>query len=275
MVLWTAAAILVLNPFSATAGTLLGTAQSFAILAASTITNTGPSTISGSVGLYPGTSITGLLPVQVTNGIIHTTDAVAQQAQLDQTYAYQTLAGLGVGVDESGVDLGGLTLTPGIYSFSSSAALNGVLTLDFQGNANALFIFRIGSALTTGSGSSVVVVNGLQTDGIYWQVGSSATLGTSTTFAGNILALTSITLDTTAKIECGRAFAQTGAVTLDTNSISNNCSVNDLGSSRSDFGSSGFSSSGDVALVTPEPATFFGLCAGLAIFVSKQRPWAR
>jgi hypothetical protein len=235
------------------------------VLGASTITNTGSSTISGSVGLFGGSSITGFPPGLVTQGTIHTTDAVAQQAQTDETTAYQILAALPSRVNESGTDLGGLTLTPGVYSFSSTAALNGALTLDFQGLSNALFIFQVGSTLTTGSSSTIQVINGSATDGIYWQVGSSATLGSSTAFAGNILALTSITLVSGAKIECGRAFAQTGAVTMDTNVISNNCSVDNFGSGRSDFGSGGFSSAGTTAVAAPEPAGFLLLGIGLLV----------
>jgi len=257
------------KPSAAYAG-LLGTAQTFSVLGASTITNTGSTTISGSVGLFAGSSITGFPPGLVTQGIIHTTDAVAQQAQIDETTAYQILAALPSGVNESGTNLGGLTLTPGVYSFSSTAALNGVLTLDFQGLSNVLFVFQVGSTLTTGSSSTVQVINGNGTDGLYWQVGSSATLGGSTVFGGNILALTSITLVSGAKIECGRAFAQTGAVTMDTNVISNNCSVNNFGSGRNDFGSEGFSSAGTIAVPTPEPATSLLLGIGVLVALPKR-----
>lgn len=261
-------AISLSKPCAAYAG-LLGTAQGFSVLGASTITNTGSSTISGSVGLFGGSSITGFPPGLVTQGTIHTTDAVAQQAQIDETTAYQILAALPSGVNESGTDLGGLILTPGVYSFSSTATLNGTLTLDFHGLSNILFVFQVGSTLTTGSNSTVQVINGNGTDGIYWQVGSSATLGSSTTFAGNILALASITLVSGAKIECGRAFAQTGAVTMDTNVISNNCSVNNFGSGRNDFGSEGFSSAGTVT-ATPEPASVLLLGIGLAVVLPKR-----
>jgi type VI secretion system secreted protein VgrG len=256
---------------AARAGTLLLTAQSFAVLGASAVTNTGSSTISGDLGVYAGSAISGLPPGIVSEGSIHTTDAVAQQAQIDETNAYRTLAMLPSTVNESGVDLGGKTLLPGVYWFSTSAQLTGALTLDFQGLSNALFVFQIGSTLTTASSSTVTVINGNASDGIFWQVGSSATLGTGTTFAGNLLALTSITLNTSAKIECGRAFAQTGAVTLDGNVISSNCAANDFGSGRSDFGSAGFSPAS--SLTVPEPGGAWLLGIGLfGVVVKRSAP---
>src|SRR5690606_2167893 len=138
--------------------------------------------------------------------------------------AYNGLVGMAPTADLTGMDLGGMTLTPGVYYFESSAQLTGLLTLDAQGNDNAYWVFQIGSTLTTASDSSVVTTNfGLNNGagaGLYWQVGSSATLGTGTAFEGNILAMTSITLNNTATIDCGRALAMNGAVTMDTNTIS-------------------------------------------------------
>jgi hypothetical protein len=200
----------------------LGTSQSFAVLGGSTVTNTGATTITGNLGVSPGSSVTGFPPGIVTGGTIHAADAVAGQAQTDLTTAYNTAAGTPCGVDLTGQNLGGLVLTPGVYCFTSSAALTGTLTLNFQGNPNAAFLFKIGSTLTTASASSVILTNNLGVTcppNVNWQVGSSATLGTGSTFVGNILALTSITLTTGANVT-GRALARNGAVTLDTNNVS-------------------------------------------------------
>lgn len=194
---------------------ILGTAESFAVLAGSAVTNTGPSVISGNLGVWPGTAITGFPPGVVVDGTVHATDAVAMQAQLDASTAYLALALLAPNQDLTGQDLGGLTLTPGVYTFATSAQLTGTLTLNTLGDPDALFVFKIGSALTTASNSTVATINGSNDCQIYWQIGSSATLGTGTTFQGNILALASITLATGVTIDTGRALALTGAVTLD------------------------------------------------------------
>lgn len=198
----------------------LGTASNFAVLAGSTVTNTGSSVLLGNLGLSPGNAITGFPPgIVLPPGGTFVSDAVAIQAQIDLAIGYNATASRPATADLTGQNLGGLTLTPGVYNFATAAQLNGNLTLNALGNPNSLFIFNVGSTLTTGSSSSVTVIGGGLGSNVYWRVGSSATLGTTTSFVGDILALTSITLNTGANITCGSALARNGAVTLDTNNI--------------------------------------------------------
>jgi hypothetical protein len=188
----------------------------FSVLAGSTVTNTGSTTVSGDVGVSPGTAVTGF-PPGLTGGVIHIADGPAAEAQTALTAGYIDAAGRSGGTSVAG-DLVGKTFTAGVYKSTSSLALSGDVTLDAQGNPAAVFIFQISSTLTTGSGSHVILANGAKACNVFWQVGSSATLGTSSVFKGNILALTSITITTGVNLE-GRALARNGAVTLDTDVI--------------------------------------------------------
>jgi type VI secretion system secreted protein VgrG len=230
---------------------LLGSAENFAVLAGSTVTNTGPTSLWGDLGVWPGTAITGFGPIDGGPGIVHGTTypggSVAQQAQSDLTTAYNAIASESSTANLSGQDLGGMTLGAGVYHFDSSAFLTGELTLDAQGDPNARFDFQIGSTLISASSSSVHIIHGGNGAHVYWDVGSSATLGTNTSFAGHLLATESITLNTGAAIFEGNALARNGAVTLDSNSISISASP------------------------VPEPTTLLIVGAGMAVF-SRRRP---
>jgi hypothetical protein len=163
----------------------LGTAASFGVLAGSTVTNTNtPTIITGNVGVSPGSAVTGFPPGIVLGGTIHAADAVALQAQSDDTIAYLNLAGRPVTQDLTGQNLGGKTLTAGVYGYTSSAQLTGTLTLDGQGNPNSVFIIKIASGLTTASSSRILLINGAQGGNVFFQVGASAVLGTGTSFTG-------------------------------------------------------------------------------------------
>lgn len=195
----------------------LGTATSFAVLAGSAITNTGPSVMNGNIGSYPTSTISGF-PPGLVNGTNHGGDAVTQGAKTDLVTAYNDAAGR-TPVTTVPTELGGTTVTGGTYSSAAGTfGITGNVTLNGQGDPSSVFIFQMASTLTTATGSSVSLINGAQSCNVFWQVGSSATLGGSTTFRGTILALTSITLVTGATID-GRALARNGAVTLDTNTI--------------------------------------------------------
>ncbi|MFD9224595.1 ice-binding family protein [Streptomyces sp. NPDC060064] len=207
---------------AATPPVSLATAGNFAVLAASTVTNTGPTTVNGDLGLSPGTSVTGFPPGQV-NGTQHVADAVALQAKNDLTAAYNDAEGRPATATVP-VELGGTTKTPGVYQTSAGTlGITGKLTLDAQGDPNAVFIFKAASTLTTASGSSVNLVNGARACNVFWQVGSSATLGTNSTLRGNVMALASITVTTGVTVD-GRTLARNAAVTLDSDTITRpNC----------------------------------------------------
>ena len=196
----------------------LGTAANFAVLGATpNVTNTGPTVVIGDLGVWPAASVTGFPPGSVI-GSIHLGDAVAQQAQTDLTTAYNDAAGRTCTVDLTGQVLGSggtvLTLGPGVYCFTTTAQLTGNLIL----NGAGVYIFKIGTGLTTATGSSITPTNGAVACGVWWQVGSSATIGTGTALLGNVLALTSITVATGASVN-GRVLARNGTVTLDSNAV--------------------------------------------------------
>lgn len=196
----------------------MGSALDYAILAGTTLANTGASVIQGNIGVSPGLAIAGLPLGQPSPGVIHAGDVAAATAKADLGVVFGLVAGATCTTTMSGVDLGGKTLVPGVYCFAAAALMSGPLVLDAQGDTAAVFIFQVGSALTTAVNASVTLVNGVQASHVWWQIGSSATLGVNSVMVGNILALASITLNTNASLN-GRALAQNGGVTLNTNSI--------------------------------------------------------
>lgn len=195
----------------------LNAAARFAVLAGSAVSNTSANTqITGDVGVHPGSGVTGMPSGQPT-GQIFSADAAAGYGQASLTVAYDNFAGRACGAVLTG-DLGGRTFSPGTYCSASEIGITGALTLAAGGNPNAVFVFQAGSSLTTADGSSVVLAGGAQAKNVYWQVGSSATLGTTCDFKGNIMALSSISLANGARLS-GRALARNGGVTLDNNII--------------------------------------------------------
>lgn len=250
--------------------------SSAAVLAGSTVTNTGPTTITGDVDLYAGTSITGESDITLTGASVYEdTTPTAMGAQADLTSALTELEGPGPGTTLSSSNLTGLTLAPGVYTVPGAALLNvdGTVTLDGEGNANAAWVFLV-DGFTTGTGSSVDVENTGAGAGIFWVDSSSTTLGVDSSFEGNILASTSISLDSGATDDCGRALASTGAVTMDNNTISIGCAGTE-GNGGSGF-SGGLSVTPEVAgpalvsvlpsspvVPAPEPGTFALLLSGL------------
>ena len=211
------------RPATAEGGPSLGAARSFAVLGASTVESIGLTAVTGDVGVSPGTEIVGFPPGTIAGGSLHAGDAAAATAHADAGIAYAFLAGMASipANNLSGLDLGGMTLAPNVYKFDTSAGLTGALTLDAGGASSGRFVIQVASALTTASGSSVVVINGgadYDESRVFWQIGSSATLGSGTAFTGNILAYASVTLVTGSSL-AGNAIALNGAVTLEANTV--------------------------------------------------------
>ena len=236
------AAVVFYGAISAEAASVnLGTAATFGVLGGSTVTSTGATVITGDLGVSPGSAITGFLP-GIVNGTIYAGDTVAGQAQTDALAAYALLAGLAFTHDLTGQDLGGKTLTQGVYKFGTSAQLTGNLILDGQGLLNPSFVIQIGSTFETAALSSISLINGANYGNVFFQVGSSATLGAGTDFSGNLIAFTSDTLNAGATVN-GRVFAINGAVTLNGNTI----------------------------IAVPEPASAALLVSGLALLLAARR----
>lgn len=217
-----------------------GTASSFAVLGSTTVTSTGDTVVNGDLGVSSGTAVTGFPPGIVT-GEIHAGDAAAGQAHADAATAYGVLMLLAADTNLSGTDLGSRTLAPGVYKFDTSAQLTGDLVLDGEGD----YVFLIGSTLTTASGSSIQAINGARWENVFFQVGTSATLGADTTFLGSIIADASVTLVTGADVD-GHVFGLNGAVSLDNSHI-----------------------------MVPEPASVSLFSAGLAMLFIRRRRLAR
>jgi hypothetical protein len=196
------------------AAVFLGTAGTYAVLGASTVTSTGPTVVNGDLGVWPGTAYVAGTPPAIVNGSIHAGDVIAQHAQASLAVAYGDAAGRSTAPIGVAGDLGGKTLAPGLYKSTSSLSLTGTLTL----HGNGVYIFQVASALTVGTGGTIVLSGGATAANVFWQVGSSATIGTAADFKGTIMALASVTLDTGARLN-GRALALHGAVTMDSNNV--------------------------------------------------------
>jgi hypothetical protein len=245
------------------------TSQNFAVLGATTVTNVPTSAITGNVGTYSGLTITGfnsspgvaVSDSQVT-GTVQAGTADAMMAQGDASSAFTTLMGLS-GLNLSGQNLGGLTLGAGAYSFSSSAQLTGVLTLNFAGASGQVIVIDVGTALTTAAGSKVVLEGWNPTDSVFWAVGSSATLGSTTSFEGNIIAEASDTLITGATDGCGSVIALTAVVTLGSNTVSTGCNS----ATAASVVALGPGSTSSGTTVVPEPSTFVLFTCGLLAMI--------
>jgi hypothetical protein len=265
-------------PAQVLAAPILGSnLASFAVLSSATLTNVPTSAVVGNIGVSAGTAIVGFTSApnaavsdaQVTGGSVHSNTGAAASAQGQLTSAITSLGLMGSGTTLANADLSGLTLTPGVYTVSAGVSnLTGALTLDGLGNANAAWVFQMASTLITSPGSSVKLVNSGSGAGVFWDVRSSATLGTTTSFLGNILAYDSITLNTGATIGCGSALANSGAVTMISNTIGIGCGggldVLALGATPTFL---------PYVAAVPEPETYAMMLAGLGLlgFMARRR----
>ncbi|OAA63482.1 outer membrane autotransporter barrel [Niveomyces insectorum RCEF 264] len=226
----------------------LGAAADFGVLGSTGVANTGDTSVQLNVGVSPATSVTGFPPGTLTAGTLHAGDALAAEARAAAQAAYSQAAATTGGTDLSGTDLGDQTLAPGVYSFAGAAALAGQLTLNAAGDPAAVWIFQIGTTLSAADASTVSLVNAALACNVFWQVGSTASLAAGSSFAGNVLALDSVTLGTGANVQ-GAVFALTGGVTLADNSIllPAGCAVAPSSSSSSVLASSSASSLASVS----------------------------
>lgn len=253
----------------------LGSAGSYAVLAGSTVTNTGPSTLNAAVGVSPGSAITGFPPGLLSGGTIHSADSAAAQAQAAVTTAYNDAAGRTTSATVT-ADLGGQTLVAGVYT-GGSLAITGTLILDGKGDPNSVFVFQAASSLTTASSSKVSLINGASSCNVFWLVTSSATLGTNSTFVGTVLALASITATTGASIS-GHLFARNGAVTLDSNNVkSSACSSSTTGTTGATHTTPSvpgrpLPGTGKASTVTIKAALLVTVLGGLTLLAVRRSP---
>jgi hypothetical protein len=257
-------------------GSMLGRARPFAVLSQSGVSNNGRSIVYGDVGAVGSEGVSGFPPGAVFAGSVHRSDPSVRDAQMDAFTAYRRLMNLKSVSIESATEgnLGGLTLTPGIYALDNSARVNGILRLDTLGKEHAVFVFQIGGNLATTRDAAVIVDRGGLGEAVYWQVEGSVRLGKGTHFTGNILALNDVAADNDARIRCGRIFALTGTVVMDNDSISTACESRELpvqGIARGFMGgvlNSSPSSGPGTVNSTPEPGTFWLAGSCLAAYIA-------